>query len=127
MDRRTVADILAAHADRLNQGRAEMAASPPVSAEQLSALGPLMQVAERVQGALAPVQPSPTFVRQLGQQLIATTSHSRKAMTQRTRRAILIVAAALGSAVSIASAVGVVIWLIRRRGRRTLGVERGVM
>lgn len=126
MDRRTVADILAAHADRLNQGRAEVAASVQVSAEQLAALGPLMRVAERVQGALAPVQPSQAFVRQLGQQLIATTSHSRKAMTQRTRRAILIVAAALGSAVSIASAVGVVIWLIRRRGRRTLGVERGV-
>ena len=127
MDRRTVADILAAHADKLNQERPEMAALPEVSAGQLSALEPLMRVAEHVQGALAPVQPSPAFVRQLGQQLIVATSHSRKAVTLRTRRAILIVAAALGSAVSIASAVGVMIWLIRRRGRRTLGVERGVM
>ena len=104
-----------------------MEASPEVSDDQLSTLGPLMRVAERVQGALAPVQPRPAFVRQLGQQLIATTSYSRRVVTLRTRRAILIVAAALGSAVSIASAVGVVIWLIRRRGRRTLSVERGVM
>ena len=126
MDRRTIADILAAHADRLTLGRPEVQVSPEVGDDQLSTLGPLMRVAERVQGALAPVQPSPAFVRQLGQQLIATTAYSRRAVTQRTRKAILIVAAALGSAVSIASAVGVVIWLIRRRGRRTLSVGRGV-
>jgi hypothetical protein len=126
MDRRTIADILAAHADRLTWGRPQVEASPEVGDDQLSTLGPLMRVAERVQSALAPVQPSPAFVRQLGQQLIATTAYSRKAVTVRTRKAILIVAAALGSVVSIASAVGVVIWLIRRRGRRTLSVGRGV-
>jgi hypothetical protein len=119
MDEQTVADILAAHADRLVQGERGTADLPGMSAEQLSALDPLMRVAERLQIALAPVQPSPTFVRQLGQQLITTTSQSRKAMTRRTRRAILVVAAALGSAVSIASAVGIVIWLIRRRSQRS--------
>jgi hypothetical protein len=117
MDEQTVADILATHADRLNLGEREAAGLPGLSAEQLSALDPLMRVAERIQGVLAPVQPSPTFVRQLGQQLIATTSRGRKAMTQRTRRAILIVAAALGSAVSVASAVGIIIYLIRHRAR----------
>jgi len=119
MDKQTVADILAAHADRLVQGERETADLPGMSAEQLSALDPLMRVAERVHTALAPVQPSPTFVRQLGQQLIATTSQSRKAMTRRTRRAILVVAAALGSVVSLVSAVGIVIWLIRRRSQRS--------
>jgi len=117
MDERTVADILAAHADRLNQEQRGTTARQDVSAEQLSALEPLMRLAERVQGTLAPVQPNPTFVRQLSQQLIATASQGRKAMTRRTRNAILIVAAALGSVVSVASAVGIVIYLIRHRAR----------
>ena len=117
MDERTVADILAAHADKLNQGQRETATLQDVSAEQLAALGPLMRLAERVQGTLAPVQPNPTFVRQLSQQLISTASQSRKAMTQRTRNAILIVAAALGSVVSVASAVGIIVYLIRHRAR----------
>jgi len=117
MDERTVADILAAHADRLNVGQRETATLQDVSAEQLSALEPLMRLAERVQGTLAPVQPNPTFVRQLSRQLISTASQSRKAMTQRTRNAILIVAAALGSVVSVASAVGIIIYLIRHRVR----------
>lgn len=75
------------------------------------------RLAERVQAALTPVQPSPSFVRQLGKQLVVATSESRKAMTWRTRYAILVVAAALGSAVSIASAVGIIIYVIRHRTR----------
>jgi phage-related tail fiber protein len=117
MDERTFADILAAHADKLNQGQRGTATLQDVSAEQLAALAPLMRLAERVQGTLAPVQPNPTFVHQLSQQLISTASQSRKAMTQRTRNAILIVAAALGSVVSVASAVGIIIFLIRHRAR----------
>lgn len=117
MDERTLADILAAHADRLAEGQRGDAAWQDVRSEQLAALEPLMRLAERVQGTLAPVQPNPTFVRQLSQQLISTASQSRKAMTQRTRNAILIVAAALGSVVSVASAVGIVIYLIRHRAR----------
>jgi phage-related tail fiber protein len=114
---RIVTDMLAAHADRLVGGRDEPAVSPGVSAEQLASLESLMQLAERTQRTLAPVQPSPTFVHQLGRQLIVTTSASRKAVTRRTRSAILVIAAALGSAVSIASAVGIVIYVIRHRGR----------
>lgn len=114
---RIVTDMLAAHADRLVGGRDEPAVSPGVSAEQLASLEALMQLAERTQRTLAPVQPSPTFVHQLGRQLIVTTAASRKAVTRRTRSAILVIAAALGSAVSIASAVGIVIYVIRHRGR----------
>jgi hypothetical protein len=113
---RIVADLLAAHADRLVEGQVE-SALPDVSAEQLASIKMLMQLAERAQRTLAPVQPSPVFVHQLGWQLIATTSASSKAVTWRTRNAILVIAAALGSAVSVASAVGIVIYMIRHRGR----------
>ena len=114
---RIVTDMLAAHADRLVGGQGEPARLPDASAERLASVERLMQLAERTQRTLAPVQPSPTFVHQLGRQLIVTTSASRKAVTRRTRSAILVIAAALGSAVSIASAVGIVIYVIRHRGR----------
>jgi len=117
MKDRIVADLLAAHADRLAEGRAGPVALPDASAEQLASVEMLMQLAERTQRTLAPVQPSPTFVHQLGRQLIVTTSASRKAVTWRARNAILVIAAALGSAVSVASAVGIVIYVIRHRGR----------
>jgi len=114
---RIIANLLAAHADRLVEGQVEPAVSPGVSAEQFASLERLMQLAERTQRTLAPVQPSSTFVHQLGRQLIVTTSASRKAVTRRTRNAILVIAAALGSAVSVASAVGIVIYVLRHRGR----------
>ncbi len=117
MSDRIVTDMLAAHADRLVGGRDDLAVSLGAGAEQLASLEMLMQLAERTQRTLAPVQPSPTFVHQLGKQLIVTTSASRKAVTRRTRSAILVIAAALGSAVSIASAVGIVIYVFRHRGR----------
>jgi len=117
MKDRIVADLLAAHADRLVRGQTEPATLPDASAEQLASVEMLMQLAERAQRTLAPVQPSPVFVHQLGRQLIAATSASRKTVTWRTRNAILVIAAALGSAVSVVSAVGIVIYVLRHRGR----------
>src|SRR5512137_2719084 len=117
MKDRIAADLLAAHADRLVGGQVEPATLPDASGEQLASIQMLMQLAERTQRTLAPVQPPPAFVHQLGRQLIATTSAGRKAVTRRTRSAILVIAAALGSAVSVASAVGIVIYVIRHRGR----------
>jgi hypothetical protein len=117
MNDRIVADILAAHADRLNQGQRGVAALQGVSAELLPTVRPLMRLAERIQSVLVPVQPDPAFVRRVGKQLIATSSGGRKAMAEKTRKAVIIGAAALGSLVSIASAVGVIIYLVRHRGR----------
>lgn len=121
MDERVIADILAVHADRINQGRRGAAVLRDVGAEQLSSLGPLMRLAERLQSTLTPVQPDPAFVRQLGRRLITTSSEGRKVMTARTRKVIVIVAAVLGSVVSLASAVGVIIYLIRHRTRARPG------
>jgi hypothetical protein len=114
MDDLRMEDILSAQADRLNQGKREPVA-PPASLDELTVL---MQLAEQTQRVLAPVEPSPVFVNHLGRQLVSKMSEGSREMSRRARRAVLIVAAALGSAVSVVSAVGVVIYLIRHRNRR---------
>jgi len=113
MDERTIEEILSEQADLLIQGQRESAALP-VNANELATL---MRLAEQIQRALAPVEPSPVFVSHLGKRLISTMTDGSRKMGRRARRAILIVAAALGSVVSVASAVGVVIYLIRHRKR----------
>jgi len=118
MDDRIIADILSEQADRLVKGRRGTAAFPEGSAEQLPSLVPLMELAELVQGALTPVEPNPAFVSRLSRQLPDMMLEGSREMTRRARRDILIVAAALGSALSLVSAVGVIIYLIRHRGRR---------
>ncbi len=117
MNDRIMVEILAAHADKLNKGQRGTAGLPYPAYSQLPSVWPLLHIAERVQSALVPVQPDPAFVRQLGKQLVTVTSESRKATTVRTRKAVVVGAAVLGSAVSLASAIGVVIYLIRHRGR----------
>jgi hypothetical protein len=114
MDDRRIEDILSAQADRLTQGQGDLVAP----AESVDELAVLMQLAEQTQRALAPVQPSPVFVNHLGRQLVSRMSQGSREMSRRARRAVLIVAAALGSAVSVVSAIGVVIYLIRHRNRR---------
>jgi len=116
MDKQVIAEILAIHADRLNRGQPGLDAQD-TSADEFASLEPLMQLAERIQAALTPVQPDPAFVRRLGKQLVFATSESRKIVTLRTRRAILVGAAALGSAVSIASALGIIAYLVHHRAR----------
>lgn len=114
MDDLRIEDILSAQADRLNQGQREPMA-PPESTDELVTL---MQLAEQAQRALAPVEPSPVFVKHLGRQLVSKMSEGSRQMSRQARRAILIVAAALGSVVSVVSAIGIVIYLIRQRNRR---------
>jgi hypothetical protein len=119
MDDRIIADILSAQADRLIEGQYGASAFPVESAEQLSSLVPLLELAEQVQGALRPVEPDPVFVNRLSRQLSIKMSESSREMSRRVRRAVLVIAAALGSAVSLVSAVGILIYLIRHRGQRS--------
>jgi len=114
MDDLGIDDILSAQADRLNRGQRDLVAPP----ENVHELTVLMQLAEQAQRALAPVEPSPVFVNHLGRQLVSKMSDGSREMSRRARRAVLIVAAALGSVVSVVSAIGVVIYLIRHRNRR---------
>lgn len=113
MDDHRIEEILSAQADRLNQSQRE-SVEWPGSADELAAL---MRLAEQTQRALAPVEPSPAFVNHLGKRLISRMTKGSREMSRRARRAILIVAAALGSVVSVVSAIGVVIYLIRQRKR----------
>jgi hypothetical protein len=77
-----------------------------------------MELAQDIQSALTPVEPSPVFVNRLSRQLSDKVVRGSREMSRRARRAIIVVAAALGSAVSLASAVGIAIYLLRQRGRR---------
>lgn len=114
MDDLGIEDILSEQADRLNQGKRDLAAPP----ESLDELAVLMQLAEQAQRVLSPVEPSPVFVNHLGRQLVSRMTEGSREMSRRARRAVLIVAAALGSVVSVVSAIGVIIYLIRHRNRR---------
>lgn len=87
------------------------------AAGEPNSLRSLLAVAELAQTALVPVRPNPAFVRGLGKSLLASTRQPRQALTLRARRAALMGAAALGSLVSLASVVGVVAYMLRRRVR----------
>ncbi len=117
MDDRIAAEILSAYTDRILQGQHGTEGLPYPGSAQKASLSTLLQLTENIQDVLVPIQPDPTFVRQLGKQLVATTSERRKAATDRTRKAVVVSAAVLGSAVSLASAIGLVVYLVRHRGR----------
>lgn len=122
MDERTLTEILAAHADQLVQGKgreAEYLALFPGSREELA---PLLELAQRLKDTLASVQPRQAFRRRLHQELLAT-ARQRLAATlprerPRWRQPWVIGAAALGSAISLASAIGVIAYL--RRSKATV-------
>jgi len=74
--------------------------------------GALMSTAERLKQALVPVDPSAAFVRRLGRELVEAARRQQE-RGQRIRRGVVIGAAALGSALSVAGVVTLV--LLRRR------------
>ena len=73
--------------------------------------------AERLQQSIRPVQPSTRFVRSLGKELV-NSAQRQVVLAQRTRRGVLIGAAAVGSLVSIASIVGAIVYVISRSRAR---------
>ncbi|MCX7682303.1 MAG: hypothetical protein N2508_10165 [Anaerolineae bacterium] len=108
MKRSEMADILFAYAER-----PDTLGIPECEA---AALQPWLQLVERINAAMPPVQPSPTFVRSLGREL-RRRAGQQIAQRERLQRTLLI-GAAVGSIVSIASIAGAVIFvLLRRRGR----------
>lgn len=115
MDEQSIEDILSAHAEALNRGQRTWTAPSDDTGDE--SLRSLLAVAELVQKALVPVQPNPGFVRGLGKNLLASARHGRQVLTARTRRAALIGAAVLGSLVSAASAVGIIVYVMRHRMR----------
>ena len=74
----------------------------------------LRELSERLQRAMRPVEPSAAFVHSLGRELVEA-ARRRQRTARRLRRGLLIGAAALGSAASVA---GVTLLLLRRRALR---------
>lgn len=110
MDERRTIELLSAHAERLT-GHTD--AGPLPSAQEEARLRPLLRVAERLKGTMTAVKPPAAFVSRLGQELLDRAYHRREA-ARRWRRGLVIGAAALGSALSVAGVV-VTLILLRRR------------
>lgn len=113
MDAKVEREILAAHADRLNAGLRGAAAYPPMTSDQRRILAPFLQLAEWLSETLVMVEPSPTFVHRLGQDLALAAAQSQLSLFERYRRAILVAAATLGSALSLLGLV--LFYLFRQR------------
>ena len=112
MDAKVEREILAAHADQLNDGLRGTAAYPPMTADQHSVLAPFLQLAEWLSETLVAVEPSPAFVQKLSQELALAATQSQLSLVERYRKAILVGAATLGSALSL---VGLVLFYLFRQ------------
>ena len=77
MDRRTLKEILAAHADQMLNGEANNNDFLGQLSEPADELAPLFDVARRVQSTLKPISPTHEFEEELKRQLL-TTAHLRK-------------------------------------------------
>lgn len=116
MNERITREILASHADRLNAGLKGSAAHPTMPPRQRSALEPFMQLAEWLYQALTPVEPSPTFVQKLGQELALAAAHGQLSFIERYHKKILVTAATLGSVLSL---MGLVLFYRQRATSRS--------
>jgi hypothetical protein len=113
MNDRITREILAAHTAQLNAGLQGPDAYPAMTPRQRLFLEPLLQLAEQLYCTLTPVQPSPVFVRKLGQELALAATRSQLSLVERYRREILVTTATLGSALSLAGLV--LLYLFRQR------------
>jgi hypothetical protein len=80
--------------------------------KQAEELDDLLLLAENLKETLVPVQPSPAFVKNLLQQLVAAHREELPRQRPSLRRWVVLGAAALGSVLSI---VGLVVYLIKNR------------
>ncbi|HZY45236.1 MAG TPA: hypothetical protein VFF70_10850 [Anaerolineae bacterium] len=80
----------------------------------------ILSVVDSVRDTLVPILPSPHFVHDLRDRLVAKTSQGKQSLLQRYRTAIVIGVAAAGS---VASIVGVTALLLHQKNRRSV---RGV-
>ena len=121
MNEQVVAEVLAAHADQLVQGDAREEEYLALFPEYQTELAPLLKLARQAKGTLALVQPSEAFRNRLRQELLTSASKesavSLSAKRPPWRQAWVIGAAAAGSVISVASAVGVIAH--RRRSKTT--------
>lgn len=77
----------------------------------------LRSMIDRMRTTLVPIQPSTSFVRELGYRLVDTAGRSQQSLLRRYRTAIVIGVAAAGS---VASVVGMTVLLLRQKNRRSV-------
>ncbi len=116
MGERVLTEILAAHADQLKKGQGKGSDYLAMFPDYQEELKPLLETAEKVSEVLEPVEPAPAFCQSLHDDLLAAGQRRlAEGVPQLARspgRQILIRAAALGSAVSVAGAIA---YFIRSR------------
>ena len=83
MEEKLLAEILAAHASGLNEGRNRKGAFLSLFPAYRDQLEPLLGLAERAKDLLVPRKPSAAFRRALGQDLVAA---ARQMVAQEARR-----------------------------------------
>lgn len=124
MNKGDVIEVLAAHADQLN--------NPNVKTGNLTRndqVQGLLDLAEQLQGILVPVEPSTHWRRRLHGDLILEAQR-REAVApnlfQQHRKGIIIGAAAVGSVASVLGVIGVVIaFVLRNRHGRATHIATG--
>ena len=82
---------------------------------------PMRLLMQHMRETLVPVEPSPNFVRDLGQSLMLMASRRQVTFRQRYGRAVLFGLAAAGSVASVVS-MGVY-WYYRREQRQSRGLH----
>ena len=82
---------------------------------------PLRELLQHMRGTLVPVEPSPNFVRDLGESLTLMASQQQVSFRQRYGRAIMFGLAAAGSVVSVVS-VGAY-WYYRREQHQSRSLQ----
>jgi hypothetical protein len=110
-DRRTD-EILSAYIEALF-GHPEEFLQTNLTDDEQDELAPLFTLAEQLQQSLPPVQPPAAFAHSLGKELAGSARH-QIAAARRMRRSVLIGAATVGSLLSIASVIGVIVYIISR-------------
>lgn len=122
MNEQMMAEVLASHADRLLQGEAREAEYLALFPEYREELEPLLALARQTKEVLASVRPSEAFRNRLRQELLTSAKEESGAPASterpRWRQPWVIGAAALGSVISVASAVGVVTYLRRSKASK---------
>jgi hypothetical protein len=119
MSDNVVVEVLAAHADHLMDDGPESEDYLNLFPAYRAELTPLLGIAERVKAALVPVTPSPAFEAGLKQDLLeaaiqrAEEKEEKKRVSFLRRRGVLIGAAAVGSALSVAGIIAAL--LLRQR------------
>ena len=119
MSDNVVVEVLAAHADHLMDDGPESENYLNLFPAYRAELTPLLGIAERVKAALVPVTPSPAFEAGLKQDLLeaaiqrAEEKEEKKRVSFLRRRWVLIGAAVVGSALSVAGIIAAL--LLRQR------------